>query len=158
MLPLPPHFSLCSIMMWCVYVPSKQESAAVKAFSTSPSEPPKGNKRKKLRSRCVFPHPHANGPRLLPWYMEGWVSAKEKGATLSPTALQTGPTAVGQREHVALSFTHSFGDQLWSNDAAAINMRQRVWVSDSCTVDQGHPVLALWGRATPKKANPLWEH
>lgn len=44
------------------------------------------------------------------------------------------------------------------NDAAAINMRQRVWVSDSCTVDQGHTVLALSGRATPKKANPLWDH
>lgn len=38
----------------------------------------------------------------------------EGGRTQSPTALQTGPTAVGQREHVALSFTHSFGDQLWS--------------------------------------------
>lgn len=44
------------------------------------------------------------------------------------------------------------------SDAAAINMRQRVWVSDSCTVDQGHTVLALSGRATPKKANPVWEH
>lgn len=44
------------------------------------------------------------------------------------------------------------------SDAAAINMRQRVWVSDSCTVDQGHTVLALSGRATPKKANPVWVH
>lgn len=58
---------------------------------------------------------------------------------------------------------HSSGDQLWSEcvelgDAAAINMRQRVRVSDSCTVEQGHAVLALSERAAPKKANPVWRH
>lgn len=58
---------------------------------------------------------------------------------------------------------HSSGDQLWSEcvelgDAAAINMRQRARVSDSCTVEQGHAVLALSERAAPKKANPVWRH
>lgn len=113
-----------------------------------------------LEGRTPPPIPRSSSS---PWYMYGWASAKKKGAAKSPTALQTGANAVGQREHVALSFTHSFGHQLWSecvkpNDAAAINMRQRVWVSDSCTVDQGHTVLALSEWAAPKKAKPVWQH
>lgn len=145
-----------AIMVWWLNVTWKHKSAAVQVFSTTLSMTPKMT----TRSRHAL---------LTPRMVHDCEEEKKRGGggyAQSPTALQTGPTAVGQREHVALSFTHSFwgtscGLSVLSvepSDAAAINMLQRVWVSDSCTVDQGHTVLALSGRASPKKANPLWGH
>lgn len=134
--------------------------------STSPSMTPKGEKRKGKRSRCAFSHPTPWMVPLIffPQCMYGRVSARRRGRIIThgaPDRADCGRPA-GARGFVFHPFFGgtSCGLSVASvrpSDAAAINMRQRVWVSDSCTVDQGHTVLARSGRATPKKANAVCE-
>lgn len=106
-----------------------------------------------------------NGPYVFfLCYMYSWVSVRRRGPHNHPPHIrQDQLQSASGSTWLCLSLIFlgtSCGLSVASvkpSDAAAINMRQRVWVSDSCTVDQGHTVLALSGWATPKKAKPVWE-
>lgn len=141
-------------------------AASTSLCMTHPHPPimPKGQSR-----GCVAPPPH-----LLPGNVFDWASAKGEKRGPAPVTHRAPDRPKSRQPEGARGFVfppppdtlhtpHSSGDQLWSEcvelgDAAAINMRQRARVSDSCTVEQGHAVLALSERAAPKKANPVWRH
>ena len=145
------------MMMCCVYVPRE---GSCRGFSAHPHprHPKEGGKK-------VTVCPPQPNPRMVLIYsvVHVWlgVCTGEGGHIITHSAPDRTNCSrpAGARGFVFHPFFRGPAVVwVWPNDAAAINMCQRVWVSDSCTVDQGHTVLALSGRATPKKANPVWEH
>lgn len=114
-----------------------------------PTHPPPSRPKDKVEV-AVCPPPH-----LLPGNVFGWVSEGKRGPHGHPQRSRQDQIQSARGGTWLCLSPNSSRDQLWSEwvglgDAAAINMRQRVRVSDSCTVEQGHAVLAL-GEALQKR-------